>query len=295
MAERRWSPGETAALIDAWAPLYNCRRGGESDVWVPRHQRGRARSFRALVPEDWRALAAAVNGYRADAGLGPGRTPDQCKRRMSLLRQAYGVGADGGVGNGAGAGAAADGRRAAPRDARGSAAPAASGAAAGDARGHEAVAAAVGATMAAALGDSASATGDGRGTTTVRPRGLTATDEGAAAASVLFEVEDRLLHLRGCPPHVKEELVRRANAVRGAVDKGRGDDARSALGGAAADGIAAAVATLAAAGSADAAVVTAYLYKQMTLQMVELEKERMKTAAEEAARGAVDPPAAGVA
>jgi hypothetical protein len=79
------------------------------------------------------------------------------------------------------------------------------------------------------------------------------------------------------------ELVRRAKALRGAADEQRGGDA--------------AVATLAAAGSADAAVMTAlgYFYKQMTSQRVELEREKMKTAAEEAAKGAVDPPPAGLA
>ena len=81
----RWSPGETAALVDAWAALHNRRRGGHTDAWVPHRRRGRAPAFRGLVFEDLRAVAVAVNAYRADAGLSPDRTLDQCKRRMSLV------------------------------------------------------------------------------------------------------------------------------------------------------------------------------------------------------------------
>jgi len=67
-------------LIKAWAPLYiRCRRGTK-DAWVPLHIRGRARSSRALVTEDWRAVAFAVNMYRGiTAGRDSCRTHVQCK------------------------------------------------------------------------------------------------------------------------------------------------------------------------------------------------------------------------
>jgi len=267
---RRWSPGETAVLIDAWAPLYRRRRGGQSDVWVPRDQRGRARSFRDLVPEDWRAVAAAVNGYRAEAGLTTDRTPDQCKRRMRrILPTLNDVGADGGVGHGAGAGAAVDRRRGAPRDARGAAAAEAGG----------------GAAPAVAAGDAApAAAGDARGhaardlfggSIPKRPRTGTGSSTSAGAGGAAL---------------VKDELVRRArNALDGAADERRGDDARSALRGAAADGVVTTMVTLAAAGSADAAVMMALgqAYKEVTLRRIELEMEKTKTAAADAARGAV--------
>ena len=78
------------ALIDTWRPLYNRRRGGECDVWVPANQRSRARSTGALVGEDWRAVATAVNGFRTEIKLDPDRAHKQCQRRVERLKSRFG-------------------------------------------------------------------------------------------------------------------------------------------------------------------------------------------------------------
>lgn len=91
----RWSDAETAAFINSWALLYVRRRGGKGDMWLPQQQhllvrRARGHSSRALVVEDWRAVASAVNSHRADAGLGSSvRTYVQCKLRMGALKNRY--------------------------------------------------------------------------------------------------------------------------------------------------------------------------------------------------------------
>ncbi|KAJ1262671.1 hypothetical protein BS78_09G127200 [Paspalum vaginatum] len=85
----RWSLVETTKLIEVWGPMYSHRRSGTKDAWVPQHIRGRARSSRNLVTEDWRAVACYVNMYRAAAGLDSLRTHDQCKKRVEHLRRRY--------------------------------------------------------------------------------------------------------------------------------------------------------------------------------------------------------------
>ena len=90
MVDRRWSAGETVALIDAWRPLCNRRRGGECDVWVPANQRIRERSTGAPVGEDWRAVATAVNGFRTEIKLDPDRAHKQCQRRVEWLKSRFG-------------------------------------------------------------------------------------------------------------------------------------------------------------------------------------------------------------
>lgn len=82
VARGHLSDAETAALIDSWAPLYRRRRDGEGDMWVLP-----ARRSRALVLEDWRAVATSVNAYRAGAGLDSVRTHQQCKRCVAMLRK----------------------------------------------------------------------------------------------------------------------------------------------------------------------------------------------------------------
>ncbi|KAK3138918.1 hypothetical protein QOZ80_5AG0375170 [Eleusine coracana subsp. coracana] len=83
LARGHWSDEETAALIASWAPLYQRRRTGEGDMWAPPPNR------LALVLEDWRAVASAVNAYRAGAGLGSSRTHQQCKLRVQTLKDMY--------------------------------------------------------------------------------------------------------------------------------------------------------------------------------------------------------------
>ncbi|KAL6848519.1 hypothetical protein ACP4OV_021813 [Aristida adscensionis] len=85
----RWRDDETAALIEASAPLYRRRRDGEIDAWVPLPQHRVVRRSRNLVAEDWRAVAVAVNARRAAAGLASHRTRTQCKSRMDSLSTMY--------------------------------------------------------------------------------------------------------------------------------------------------------------------------------------------------------------
>lgn len=84
-----WGKYETDGLLEAWATLRRRRRQALGDMWVPEGQRLRGRRSRTLFPEDWRAVAAAVNGSRASSGFSNTRTIDQCKNRVHNLIARY--------------------------------------------------------------------------------------------------------------------------------------------------------------------------------------------------------------
>ncbi|KAL6620159.1 hypothetical protein ACP70R_035298 [Stipagrostis hirtigluma subsp. patula] len=88
-AHGKWSVPETDVLVEAWAPLYRRRRDGQADAWIPPHQHKKVRKWRNLVAQDWRAVATAVNAYRAGEGLGSHREVDQCRARLVTLKRKY--------------------------------------------------------------------------------------------------------------------------------------------------------------------------------------------------------------
>jgi len=298
------------ALIKAWRQLYNRRRHGETDAWVPASQKSRARSTRGLATDDWRAVATAVNRFRTTVDLDPIRTHTQCKRRVERLKSRFGdnqlatpswYGFVPVVCNNTAGGRRHSGLRVlanAAMEARDG------GAAGGQARGGSALAEG-GVVMGVPVGAATENASDGvaveEGGTATAPTealGSGATSEDPPSGPV-----DRLTAAAtdflggpipkkrrtgastsagagdGRSPSVKEELVREANARRARVDEGRAPAGGFA---ATAAEMAAVLGEVVAAESNDVAVMAklsemfkeaSTMYREITMERMELQKQ----------------------